>query len=123
MVIYVMQHGYIEEGATTTPFKMLTLNRCSRYHVAIDAVCQSCHMAIFNFLTDDQIRGVMAQHEEFSLKGPTVIAKYVQILEAHDRYIEQNGADPPHLQKTVQVISIAQRASASGGAQAAGVQA
>ena len=29
-------HGYIEQGSTTTPFEMLSLNQASRYHLASD---------------------------------------------------------------------------------------
>lgn len=29
-------HGYNEQGSTTTPFEMLSLNQVSRYHLAID---------------------------------------------------------------------------------------
>ena len=30
--------GYNEEGTTTTPFSMMLLNNCSRFHVAMAAV-------------------------------------------------------------------------------------
>jgi xylulose-5-phosphate/fructose-6-phosphate phosphoketolase len=30
--------GYDEEGTTTTPFSMMLVNRCSRFHVAMAAV-------------------------------------------------------------------------------------
>ena len=29
-------HGFLEHGSTTTPFEMLSVNRASRYHLAID---------------------------------------------------------------------------------------
>lgn len=29
-------HGYLEQGSTTTPFQMLSVNQASRYHLAID---------------------------------------------------------------------------------------
>lgn len=32
----IVAHGFIEQGSTTTPFEMLSLNRASRYHLAID---------------------------------------------------------------------------------------
>jgi xylulose-5-phosphate/fructose-6-phosphate phosphoketolase len=30
--------GYDEEGTTTTPFSMMLVNKCSRFHVAMAAV-------------------------------------------------------------------------------------
>lgn len=33
-------HGFIDHGSTTTPFEMLSLNRASRYDLAIDVVTQ-----------------------------------------------------------------------------------
>lgn len=29
-------HGYLDQGSTTTPFEMLSLNHASRYHLALD---------------------------------------------------------------------------------------
>lgn len=34
-------HGYIDEGSTTTPFDMQLVNKTSRYHLAISALCQA----------------------------------------------------------------------------------
>lgn len=33
-------HGFIEQGSTTTPFEMLSLNRASRYHLCLDVLAQ-----------------------------------------------------------------------------------
>jgi len=34
-------HGYIDEGSTTTPFDMQLVNKTSRYHIAMDAICEA----------------------------------------------------------------------------------
>ena len=78
---YLFQNGYIEEGTTTTPFRMLTMNKASRYHVAISAILQS-----------------IPHNQEAGLTGHTVIAAYKKRLQEHEDYILKHGKDPEYLQ-------------------------
>jgi len=65
--------GYREEGTTTTPFKMLTLNHVDRFSVACEAIRLS------------------------QLKAPEIQSFYQSLLIAHDEYIVANGTDPEWL--------------------------
>jgi xylulose-5-phosphate/fructose-6-phosphate phosphoketolase len=38
-------HGYSEQGTTTTPFDMVVLNECSRYHLVLDALRRARRIA------------------------------------------------------------------------------
>jgi xylulose-5-phosphate/fructose-6-phosphate phosphoketolase len=38
-------HGYSEQGTTTTPFDMVVLNRCSRYHLVLNALRRARRIA------------------------------------------------------------------------------
>jgi len=67
--------GYREEGTTTTPFKMLTLNHVDRFTIACAAVRLSCHSNV-----DD------------------LVAFYQHLLAQHDEYILAEGKDPTWLQ-------------------------
>ncbi|KAL1935884.1 hypothetical protein VTP01DRAFT_18 [Rhizomucor pusillus] len=72
-------HGYNEEGTTTTPFRMLTANGCSRYDIAMDAL----HRVL--------------PHEAVNIKARTLISNYQHAIREHERYIEQHGTDPVEL--------------------------
>jgi xylulose-5-phosphate/fructose-6-phosphate phosphoketolase len=72
--------GYIEEGTTTTPFAMLTTNRASRFHVAMEGLklLQKCG----------------------SLDEATVnpaVADYETQVRNHATYIHCHGRDPDYL--------------------------
>lgn len=73
-------HGYQEEGTTTTPFRQLTWNGCSRYDLVIDA-----------------IRSVLRVHGHVSLDGHRLISMYQHKIKEHIRYIQEFGKDPDHL--------------------------
>jgi len=72
--------GYIEEGTTTTPFKMLTANKVSRFHVAIEA-----------------LREGAKSNPQVALDAHLAIAQYEGHLKEHDRYIVEYGKDPEYL--------------------------
>lgn len=63
----LMPHGFIEQGSTTTPFEMLSLNQASRYHLAID----------------------VAKLE----KRDDLVKKYRKILSDNTDYARQHGID------------------------------
>eukprot|EP01027_Heterolobosea_sp_BB2_P008472 GEZU01012574.1.p1 GENE.GEZU01012574.1~~GEZU01012574.1.p1 ORF type:complete len:266 (-),score=99.96 GEZU01012574.1:221-1018(-) len=73
-------HGYMEEGTTTTPFKMLTANRTSRYHLAISAL----HKA-------------SKYNKRVAVVAGEWIAYYNHKLRVHDKYIAEFGKDPDDL--------------------------
>lgn len=60
-------HGYMEQGSTTTPFEMLSLNDASRYHLAMD----------------------VARLE----KRDDLIVKYQKILDDNHAYAYEHGID------------------------------
>lgn len=60
-------HGFLEQGSTTTPFEMLSLNQASRYHLALD----------------------VARLE----KRDDLIKKYQKILHDNAAYAREHGVD------------------------------
>jgi xylulose-5-phosphate/fructose-6-phosphate phosphoketolase len=72
--------GYIEEGTTTTPFAMLTSNRVSRYHIAIEALT---HAAAFSAAAKERLPGLRSRYES--------------ALADHDAFIQRYGKDPEWL--------------------------
>lgn len=64
---YLSVHGFIEQGSTTTPFEMLSLNKASRYHLCID----------------------VAEREGRA----DLVAKYQEKLAANTAYALENGVD------------------------------
>ncbi|KAJ3004125.1 hypothetical protein HKX48_001412 [Thoreauomyces humboldtii] len=73
--------GYDEEGTTTTPFKMLSANKCSRFDLAIDA------------LTAVERKGFKGKNVDVK----KLVADYQARLKAHDAYILEHGEDPADL--------------------------
>jgi xylulose-5-phosphate/fructose-6-phosphate phosphoketolase len=73
-------YGYIEQGTTTTPFDMLVKNRCSRYHLAIDAIKEASKV-------NPDVRQV--QNE--------MIKYFESMLMKHHLYVEQYGIDMPEI--------------------------
>ncbi|KND03602.1 uncharacterized protein SPPG_01077 [Spizellomyces punctatus DAOM BR117] len=80
-------HGYNEEGTTTTPFKMLTANGVSRFHIAIDALLSASRSG----------------HRELDLDVHVLVSEYQSRLRAHDHYILKYGDDPEDLKDLPQV--------------------
>jgi len=72
--------GYLEEGTTTTPFKMLTMNKVSRFHVAAEA-----------------LRKVSEHNMRIALDAHLLISNYLRMVEEHDEYILLHGKDPEYL--------------------------
>ena len=60
-------HGFQDQGSTTTPFEMLSLNQASRYHLAID----------------------VARRE----KRDDLVKKYEQAIADNAEYARKNGVD------------------------------
>ncbi len=60
-------HGFVEEGSTTTPFEMLSLNGASRYHLCID----------------------VAEREGRN----DLVEKYREKLKTNSEYAKENGVD------------------------------
>jgi xylulose-5-phosphate/fructose-6-phosphate phosphoketolase len=69
--------GYKEEGTTTTPFKMLAMNKCSRYHVAKLALKYGAK-----------------KNAHVAPMSHTLISGYRYILKEHDKHIKIYGKDP-----------------------------
>ena len=60
-------HGFLEHGSTTTPFEMLSVNRASRYHLAIDVA--------------------RLEHRD------DLIEKYDKVIADNTRYAHEYGVD------------------------------
>lgn len=60
-------HGFLEHGSTTTPFEMLSVNRASRYHLAIDVA--------------------RLEHRD------DLIEKYEKVIADNTRYAHEYGVD------------------------------
>ncbi|KAG2180470.1 hypothetical protein INT44_003474 [Umbelopsis vinacea] len=71
-------HGYKEEGTTTTPFRMLTANGCSRFDIAIDALQR------------------VAPNDDVDVDVHNLISSYRHQIREHEKYISQHGEDPAH---------------------------
>lgn len=69
--------GFLEQGTTTTPLDMLVLNRCSRYHIAQDAVRLASRL-------DSRIAVDCTQWTSY----------YSLQLKKFNQYIEEHGDDP-----------------------------
>ncbi|KAI9095256.1 phosphoketolase [Phlyctochytrium arcticum] len=81
-------NGYNEEGTTTTPFRMLTINGCSRYDLAIDALLAHAKHGARDLDTDVHI----------------VVSEFRHRLRMHQHYIQEHGDDPDEV-KTIPVPS------------------
>ncbi|HEU4685873.1 MAG TPA: phosphoketolase family protein, partial [Nitrospira sp.] len=73
-------NGYREEGTTTTPFDMLVKNRCSRYHLVLQAAWK-----------------IAARHPGKASRAEALITKYEGKLAAHRHFIQTHGVDPPDI--------------------------
>jgi len=76
--------GYIEEGTTTTPFRMLTCNHASRYDVAIHALRVTCGVP------------------HVDLDAHRLIARYQGKIREHEEYILKHAKDPEDLMERPQ---------------------
>ena len=66
-------HGFSEQGSTTTPFEMLSLNQASRYHLCIDVAAK--------------------------LGREDLVAKYRAVLALNQNYARSHGVDLPEIAK------------------------
>jgi len=73
-------NGYREEGTTTTPFDMLVKNRCSRYHLVIQAAQK--------IAARDPAKAALAE---------ALTIRYERRLADHRRFIDEHGMDPPEI--------------------------
>ncbi len=73
-------NGYREEGTTTTPFDMLVRNRCSRYHLVMQAA-----------------QKMATRNPRIGSKCEQVIRKYQQKIRDHRTFIDREGFDPPEI--------------------------
>lgn len=64
-------HGFNEQGSTTTPFEMLSVNHASRYDIAIDVAKQA--------------------------KRTDLVEKYQKVLTKNRAYAHEHGVDLPEL--------------------------
>ncbi|KAI8823612.1 phosphoketolase [Fimicolochytrium jonesii] len=87
-------HGYNQEGTTTTPFKMLTANGCSRFDLAINAL-----RSFQRYRDSSKANG---NHKDLADRGTDLhllVSDYQSRLHAHDKYIVQFGEDPKELKE------------------------
>lgn len=68
--------GFSEEGTTTTPFRMLTLNKVSRYNICIES-----------------LRKLSNQHP-LSVDRHVIIANWQHDIRQHQKFAETHGKDP-----------------------------
>jgi xylulose-5-phosphate/fructose-6-phosphate phosphoketolase len=68
--------GFNEQGTTTTPFGMVTLNEMSRFHLAIEAIRRVPRMAA---------------------RAPALIAEYRSMLQQARTYAYERFEDPPEI--------------------------
>ena len=71
-------HGYKEEGSTTTPFDLTIANGVSSYHLAIDCIEQAAK-----------------KDSSLAKKKAKLIAELQKKIDAHQKFICENGDDPP----------------------------
>lgn len=74
-------HGYIEEGATTTPFDMQVRNHTDRFHLAIEMAETAAKYEVISGQKKDQL-----------------VAKYQKALDSHTAYIRKYGAESPDIE-------------------------
>ena len=73
-------NGYVEEGATTTPFDLFVQNRSSRRHVALQAA-----------------RAAAKFNPQFAAQVEAVVSRYERKLAEDQAYILEHGVDPPEI--------------------------
>jgi xylulose-5-phosphate/fructose-6-phosphate phosphoketolase len=85
--------GYAEEGTTTTPFDLLTMNGVSRYQLAIEALRRA------DVGLSEHVSGMSGSFAVRSLQdAEKAVEKFEKQLVAHRQYIREHGDDPPEIQ-------------------------
>jgi xylulose-5-phosphate/fructose-6-phosphate phosphoketolase len=58
-------HGYSEQGTTTTPFDMVVLNECSRYHLVLNALRRARRIAPGALALERHCEAMLARHHVY----------------------------------------------------------
>jgi xylulose-5-phosphate/fructose-6-phosphate phosphoketolase len=58
-------HGYSEQGSTTTPFDMVVLNECSRYHLVLNALRRARRLAPGAAALERHCEAMLARHHDY----------------------------------------------------------
>ncbi len=58
-------HGYSEQGTTTTPFDMVVLNECSRYHLVLNALRRARRIAPGALALEHHCEAMLARHHVY----------------------------------------------------------
>jgi xylulose-5-phosphate/fructose-6-phosphate phosphoketolase len=58
-------HGYSEQGTTTTPFDMVVLNECSRYHLVLNALRRARRIAPGARALERHCEAMLASHHTY----------------------------------------------------------
>jgi xylulose-5-phosphate/fructose-6-phosphate phosphoketolase len=58
-------HGYSEQGSTTTPFDMVVLNECSRYHLVLNALRRARRLAPGAAALELYCEAMLARHHDY----------------------------------------------------------
>jgi xylulose-5-phosphate/fructose-6-phosphate phosphoketolase len=84
--------GYVEEGTTTTPFDLLTMNGVDRYQLAIEALRRA------DVALSEEIGGASGAFAVSQLAGAGQVVKdFEQRIQDHKAYIREEGNDPPEI--------------------------
>jgi xylulose-5-phosphate/fructose-6-phosphate phosphoketolase len=84
--------GYVEEGTTTTPFDLLTMNGVDRYQLAIEALKRA------DVALSAEIGTMSGAFAVSQLAGAgKVVQEFEQRIQDHKRYIREEGNDPPEI--------------------------
>jgi xylulose-5-phosphate/fructose-6-phosphate phosphoketolase len=84
--------GYVEEGTTTTPFDLLTMNGVDRYQLAIEALRRT------DVGLSQALAGASGAFAVRDLGGADrVVQDFEQRVQDHKRYIREEGNDPPEI--------------------------
>jgi xylulose-5-phosphate/fructose-6-phosphate phosphoketolase len=84
--------GYVEEGTTTTPFDLLTMNGVDRYQLAIEALRRT------DVGLSQALAGASGAFAVRDLGGAErVVQDFEQRVQDHKRYIREEGNDPPEI--------------------------
>ncbi|HEX4344892.1 MAG TPA: phosphoketolase family protein [Solirubrobacteraceae bacterium] len=58
-------HGYSEQGTTTTPFDMVVLNECSRYHLVLNALRRARRIAPGALALERHCEAMLVRHHAY----------------------------------------------------------
>jgi xylulose-5-phosphate/fructose-6-phosphate phosphoketolase len=88
--------GYAEEGTTTTPFDLLSMNAVDRYSLAIDALSRA------DVAVSEMVRGMSGAFAVRTISGAQeAINKFSAQRDAIRRQVREEGDDPPEIKNWV----------------------